>query len=177
MRSVHLLCLLIAATPLPGGACEQDLARGAELLEPFKQQLQGALREGLGRGPAEAIAACRTKAPEIAASLSQGGIRVGRASHRLRNPANAPPAWAEPLLDGYRADPSLRVGRAVRLDERRRGYVEPIFVQPLCLTCHGEDLSEPISSRLAELYPEDRAAGYRVGDFRGVFWIEFPAAK
>ncbi len=177
MRGAQLLCLLIAAAPLAGGASEQDLTRGAELLRPFKQQLQSALREGLERGPAEAIAACRTKAPEIAASLSQGGVRVGRASHRLRNPANAPPAWVEPLLDGYRADPSLRAGRAVRLDEHRRGYVEPIFVQPLCLTCHGEDLSEPISSRLAELYPEDRAVGYRVGDLRGVFWVEFPAEE
>ena len=170
MRSKHLLCLLTAAIPLSSGASEQDLTRGAELLKPFKQQLQRALREGLARGPAEAIAACRTKAPEIAASLSEGEIRVGRASHRLRNPANA-------LLDAYRSDPSARAGRAVALDERRRGYVEPIFVQALCLTCHGESLSESISSRLSELYPEDRAVGYQVGDLRGVFWVEFPTPE
>jgi hypothetical protein len=174
MHSRQLLFLLIAATPLLSGVSEQDLALGAELLQPFKQQLQSALRDGLARGPAEAIAACQTRAPEIAAALSEAGIRVGRASQRLRNPANAPPEWAEPLLDAYRGDPSVRAGRAVALDEDRRGYVEPIFVQALCLTCHGENLSESISSRLSQLYPEDRAVGYRVGDLRGVFWVEFP---
>jgi len=177
MDTKHLLCLLIAGIPLMCAASERDLARGAEILQPFKQQLQGALREGLARGPAEAIAACRTKAPEIAASLSEGGIRIGRASHRLRNPANAPPEWVEPLLDGYRDDPSARAPRAVALGERRRGYVEPIFVQPLCLTCHGENLSDSISAKLSELYPEDRAVGYRAGDLRGVFWVEFPAPE
>jgi hypothetical protein len=156
---------------------ERDLARGAEILQPFKQQLQGALREGMARGPADAIAACRMKAPEIAASLSEGGIRIGRASHRLRNPANVPPQWVEPLLDAYRDDPSARAPRAVSLDARRRGYVEPISVQPLCLTCHGENLSDSISSKLSELYPEDRAVGYRAGDLRGVFWVEFPAPE
>jgi hypothetical protein len=174
MHSRQLLFLLIAATPLLSGVSEQDLARGAELLQPFKQQLQSALRDGLARGPAEAITACRTRAPEIAAALSEAGIRVGRTSQRLRNPANAPPEWAEPLLDAYRGDPSVRAGRAVALDEDRRGYVEPIFVQPPCLTCHGENLPESISSRLSQLYPEDRAVGYRVGDLRGVFWVEFP---
>ena len=177
MRIEHLLCLSIALTPLSGEASEQDLARGAELLRPFKQQLQGALREGLAQSPAQAIAACRTKAPEIAASLSEGEMRVGRASHRLRNPANAPPAWVEPLLEEYRNDASARAGRAVQLDQRRRGYVEPIFVQALCLTCHGESLSESVSSKISELYPDDRAVGYRVGDFRGVFWVEFPTPE
>ena len=177
MRSEHLVCLLIAMIPLSSGASEQDLARGAELLQPFKQQLQGALRAGLSQGPAEAIAACRTKAPEIAASLAKDGVRVGRASQRLRNPANAPSAWVEPLLDAYQRHPSARTARAVRLDERRRGYIEPIFVKALCLTCHGENLAEPIATALSELYPEDRAIGYQAGDFRGVFWVEFPVPE
>lgn len=177
MRIELLLCLSIALIPLSSGASEQDLARGAELLRPFKQQLKEALREGLAQGPAQAIAACRTRAPEIAGSLSEGEMRLGRASHRLRSPANAPPGWVEPLLEGYRNDPSTRAGRAVRLDERRRGYVEPIFVQALCLTCHGESVSESISSKISELYPDDRAVGYRLGDFRGVFWVEFPTPE
>jgi hypothetical protein len=128
MVTKHLLFLVIAWIPLASTASERDLARGAEILQPFKQQLQSALREGLASGPADAIAACRTKAPEIAASISRDGIRVGRASHRLRNPKNVPPEWAAPLLDGYRDDPSSRAPRAVDLGEHRRGYVEPILV-------------------------------------------------
>jgi hypothetical protein len=26
----------------------------------------------------------------------------------------------------------------------------------------------------AELYPDDRAVGFHEGDFRGVFWVEYP---
>ena len=126
------------------------------------------------RTPAQAIEACRTRAPQISASLSVDGVRLGGSSHRLRNPANVPPQWVEPLLDAYRDDPSARAPRAVSLDARRRGYVEPISVQPLCLTCHGEDIAQPVRERLAEVYPEDRATGFRTGDFRGMFWAEFP---
>ncbi len=152
-----------------------DLARGAELLAPFKRDLQQALRAGLAEGPIEAIDACHVKAPEIADARSRKGVRVGRTSDRLRNPANAAPDWVRPLLAAYSSEPSLRTPRAVALDDTRVGYVEPIVLQPVCITCHGETLAPVIESRLRELYPEDRAVGYTVGDLRGVFWIEFPA--
>jgi hypothetical protein len=177
MRSRHLLFLLAMAIPLASEASESELVQGAEILRPFKQQLKGALQKGLASGPAEAIAVCRTRAPEIASALSGDGVRIGRASDRLRNPANAPPDWVAPLLEAYRSDPSERSARVADLGERRRGYVEPITVQALCLTCHGENLAEPIAARLSDLYPEDRAVGYRVGDFRGVFWVEFPVSE
>lgn len=157
-------------------AAESELARGASLLAPFKRDLQQALQRGLAEGPVQAVAACQLRAPEIANALSRDDIRVGRSSHRLRNPSNAPPDWARPILDAYVASPSGRAARAVRLPSNRVGYVEPILLQPLCLTCHGEVLAPDVASRINELYPEDRAVGFEVGDLRGVFWIEFPAA-
>lgn len=150
-------------------------ARGAEILAPFKQQLQQALRDGMVRGPDEAVRACSVRAPEIAAEVSGSSVRVGRTSHRLRNPSNAPAPWMGPVLDLYRARPGLREPVVVPLDAGRVGYAEPIFVKPLCVTCHGEALAAPVRERIAELYPEDRATGFRVGDFRGLFWAEFPA--
>ena len=44
----------------------------------------------------------------------------------------------------------------------------------MCLACHGEHPAEAVRERLAALYPEDNASGYREGDLRGVFWAEFP---
>jgi len=154
-----------------------EIARAAERLAPFKRDLQAALAQGLAEGPVEAIAVCRLKAPEIARALSHDGVRVGRASHRLRNPANAPPAWVAPILDAYLASPADRAPRLVSLPDARSGYVEPILLQPPCLTCHGETLAPAVATRIAELYPEDRATGFRVGELRGVFWIELPAAR
>jgi hypothetical protein len=155
-------------------AAEVAPSRGAELLAPFKRELKAALKAGLAKGPVEALSACNLRAPEIAASLSHDGVRIGRSSHRLRNPANAPSDWVRPLLDAYVADPSQRAPQEVALADGRNGYVEPIFVQPLCLTCHGEALAPDVAARIEALYPEDRAVGFREGDFRGVFWVEFP---
>lgn len=175
-RSLRLAgsVLVLAATASLAGAGADDLSRGAAQLAPFKRELQAALQAGLAQGPVEAIAACRVKAPEIAQSLSHEGVRVGRASHRLRNPANVAPDWAAPILAAYVADASDRTPRAVPLGDGRVGYVEPILVQPPCLVCHGESLAPPVAARIAELYPADRATGFRVGDLRGVFWVELP---
>ena len=155
-------------------AQDSEPAPGAALLLPFKQNLQQALLEGLAQGPEEAIAACRVRAPAIADELSRDGVRVGRASHRLRNPANAAPDWVAPVLDAYAADPSDRAPRTVPIADSRSGYVEPIVMQPLCLTCHGESLAPEVASRIRELYPADRAVGYQAGELRGVFWAEYP---
>ncbi len=156
---------------------EPEAATGKALLAPFKRELMAALKEGLSRGPVDAIAACRVRAPEIAGGLSKDGVRMGRSSHRLRNPANAPPDWVRPILDGYVASPSDRSPRTVRLTDDRRGYVEPISLKPLCVTCHGETIAPEVSAEIAELYPEDRAVGFQPGDLGGVFWVEFPAAE
>jgi hypothetical protein len=57
------------------------------------------------------------------------------------------------------------------------GYVEPILLQSPCLACHGDALAPEVAARIGELYPEDRAVGFQVGDLRGVFWVELPAAE
>ena len=174
MYGLRLFSVLIALTAFTVAAQEVDVSRGATILAPFKQDLQQALLEGLAQGPEQAIAACRIKAPEIAGALSRDGVRVGRASHRLRNAANVAPDWVASLLDDYAADSSDRAPRTVPLENDRSGYVEAIVVQPLCLTCHGDSLAPEVASTISELYPSDNAVGYRVGDLRGVFWAEFP---
>ena len=81
-------------------------------------------------------------------------------------------------MTGYLNQPDQPEPVAVRLENGRIGYVEPIFLQPMCTTCHGDSLSEPVARQIAELYPEDAATGFKEGDLRGVFWAEFtPAAE
>jgi len=176
--STHVLRIFLFALSLVGcnsQVQEKELARGAELLKPFKAELQSALRTGLEQGPIEAIDACRVKAPEIAAELSRGDTRLGRSSHRLRNPLNASPEWVSPVLQAYLDDDANRASRAVPLPNGRWGYVEPIVTQPLCLTCHGKAVPAEVTARIRVAYPEDRAVDFDAGDLRGVFWIEFSA--
>ena len=162
---------LIACTgPEPGPEVGQT-EQGAVLLAPFKADLKNELVTSMQSGVDDAIAACNTAAPAIAESLSVGGVRMGRSSHKLRNPANVAPGWVEPAIEGYIAGQTQPV--SVELDDGRHGYVEPIMMQPLCLTCHGQELQPDVAAKLAELYPEDQATGFAAGDFRGVFWVEF----
>jgi len=151
-------------------------ARGAELLKPFKKELMHALQASIeSGGPLEAMTVCNLEAPMIAESNSTEGVRVGRSSHKLRNPTNAPSAWVKPVLDAYVSDPEQRKPRTIELGDNRLGYIEPIYVKPMCLPCHGREISEDVAAKLAELYPDDAATGFAAGEFRGVFWVEYPA--
>lgn len=147
---------------------------GSQAVLPLKQGLKQALVAGLEDGPAEAISACRVEAPKLAERLNAGPIKIGRSSLKLRNPSNAPKPWMQPLLEAYQADPEDREPRAVVIDEKSVGYVEPIFLQPLCVTCHGAELAVDLQAKLNELYPADQATGYAAGDLRGIFWAELP---
>lgn len=172
-----LLAGSAAFSPATAGEAEPVLSRGAEIARVYKGELKAALGAGLQRGVPEAIVACRVQAPAIAESLSQQGVRIGRTSHRLRNPANTAPAWVAPILAGYLQRPDDRGPRQVSLGGSHAGYVEPITMQPVCTTCHGDGLAPDVAAKLAEHYPEDRATGFAVGDLRGVFWVEFPAVS
>jgi hypothetical protein len=176
--SIRLLMLLAlsatgAITAVSGGLGPAD--RGAAILAPFKQQLMGALKGAMQESVVSAIEVCQVRAPEIAASLSLDGVAVGRTSHRLRNPANASPDWAAPVLREFLEQPGARLPTVVELAPDRYGYVEPIVTQPLCLACHGATLAPAVADAIAARYPQDRATGFSVGDLRGVFWAEFPA--
>jgi hypothetical protein len=174
-RSCRALLVVLAFAAATTQAQDPELARGADLLAPFKQDLQKALKSGLAEGPATAIQVCRVKAPGIADALSVNGVRMGRSSHKLRNPDNTAPDWVGPIMQSYLDDASNRAPRVVELVDDRWGYVEPIVAQPLCLACHGSQLAPQVAKQITDLYPEDEATGFEAGDLRGVFWVEFPA--
>lgn len=148
-------------------------AEGAALLAPFKQELKTALMKGMESGPVAAISACRIEAPQISGELSVDGVAMGRSSHKLRNRENVAPEWAEAFVEAY------ALGRqegpmVIELSENRFGYLEPIAVQPMCLNCHGSELHPDVAAAISDQYPDDEATGFGEGDFRGVFWVEFP---
>lgn len=149
------------------------LDRGAATLAPFKQQLKAELMEGMKKGTANAIDVCAVKAPEIAKAVGSEIVTVGRTSHRLRNPENAPREWVKPLLDSYLADPKNLEPRVVQIDDSHVGYVEPIVTAPMCLTCHGTTMTDETRRAIAAKYPDDAAVGFASGDLRGLFWVEF----
>ena len=173
----HTGFLLVSSALFMGNLQAQnpDDAYAQQLLLPFKQELQNALLAGLAESPAAAIDACALLAPDIAESLSIEGIRLGRTSQKLRNSTNTSPEWVTPFLEAYMSDPDHRAPQSTSISEGVTGYVEAIEVLPICMTCHGTELSPEVSSRLDAQYPQDQAIGYQVGDLRGVFWLEYPS--
>lgn len=185
-RNGGVLIAAIAVALTIGGCGRQSrqvqneaawIVRGADIVAPFKADLKAALTKGLERGPEEAIATCQVQAPMIASRIGDEGVEVGRTSHKLRNPSNKPKAWMQPLLDAYEHDPADAKPHVVSLANDRVGYVEPIFVQPMCLTCHGTNIPDGLAAAIDKWYPNDEGRGFADGDFRGMFWAEFPAAE
>ncbi len=148
--------------------------RARNALAPLKLALRTTLEGALSNGgPMNAIDVCRIRAPQIALDSSSRSILVGRTSHRVRNRINAPKLWMEPSLNEFRAMPvAAGAYRVVSIDEERIGYTEPIYLEPLCIVCHGTSIDESLSLRIRNLYPFDQAVGFSPGDFRGLFWVE-----
>jgi hypothetical protein len=119
-----------------------------------------------------AIGVCRAEAPRLAKQISDDRkLKIGRTSFRLRNPENAPPAWAAPYIDRREETPRYLAG-----PEGALGALLPIRLVPKCLKCHGsrEKVAEPVRRKIEETYPRDRAMGFSANDLRGWFWVEVP---
>jgi hypothetical protein len=152
------------------------LRRAESSAGDFQQALQSRLAAALAQGgPTAAIDVCASEAPRIGAeAAAAGGVKMGRTSDRLRNPANAPPAWARTLVQLSAGEKAADVpGVAVDLGGSL-GVLLPIAVRPACLGCHGSpaSMSPKVKDALALRYPADRAVGYAEGDFRGYLWVE-----
>ena len=151
--------------------------RAASAVAALREHLGETLRAAVQKDPRTAVRVCRLEAPQIAGRLAVHGVRVGRTSQRLRNPANAPARWLLPFLEEWGSGPA-RPGESRTLDlgGGRLGYVEPIYLKPLCTVCHGTAIEPSLARFIDDLYPEDQAVGFAVGDFRGLFWATVDTA-
>lgn len=180
--------LFVALLLATGPAAAQELTREAESARAAIQELRQVMMEALQSalrdvGPAEATAVCRHLAPEIAAEISaETGWQIRRPALRVRNPDNRPTELERGVLLGYLtrslAGQSFDGMETIRLVERDGEtyvhYMRAIPTLDACLGCHGSDLAPEVAAKIAEVYPEDEAVGFRVGDLRGAFSLLRP---
>lgn len=139
-------------------------------------KLQNAMKEG---GIPAAIEYCSLQAlPSTDSLASEYGLGIRRTSLRLRNPANKPDELERQLLEAYQYNKENQLPleeNVQRIGETHFLYTQPILIhQPLCLSCHGkagEEIAAESLQLLDSLYPNDRARGYQMGDFRGIWSI------
>lgn len=138
----------------------------------LKPQLKKALNEG---GVKHAIEICSVQAPKIAKDLSlTTNWQVKRVSLKARNTTNAlPDAWEQSTLEEFelrqqQGESAQTIAKAGIVNNQFR-FMKAQGVEPLCLTCHGSELSDEAKAALAQYYPEDKATGYAAGQIRGAF--------
>lgn len=143
----------------------------------LKGELQAAVKAG---GPVAALSVCNEKAPAIASAVSQEkNVSISRVSLKNRNPDNAPNEWQTAVLNdfesrkaaGESADKLFHAEVVEDNGQKQFRFMKAIAAGKACLTCHGEEIKPEITAKLNEVYPDDKATGFKEGDLRGAFVV------
>jgi hypothetical protein len=141
----------------------------------LKVELQTAMKAG---GPLQAISVCNLQAPIIAKQLSvEQGWDISRTSLKPR--AKSADAWETKIMQSFEqkhADgdkfTSLFAQDIVEINGKAAfRYMQAIETKDICVKCHGANIAADIAQKISELYPNDTATGFNVGDIRGAFSI------
>jgi hypothetical protein len=189
--AVLLWCLGVTIGAGETTATDDWGARSRALADQLSSELRGELGAAMAAGgPVAAIEVCRTRAPLIAARLSEAsGADVRRTALRVRNPANAPDSYERAVLGRFARDleqvprppaqppdmqvewPNLATGGIDRF------YMRAIVMQPQCLPCHGATLAPEIADAIRRNYPSDEAIGFEPGQLRGAIVVRWPTDR
>lgn len=174
--TVLILLLLAACTPLeekpnllqePEDRAKVDAVHS--LVQPARERFFKRLRQREGKGVStKDLLECRLD------ELEDDDIKVGRTSHKLRNPGNKPAPWMEPHLRAFAGKKKGETPPYIieKLGDGKIGYLEPLFMEPVCLDCHGNNLAPALVETVDERFPDDEAVGFEDGEFRGFIWVE-----
>ena len=157
-------------------------ATSKRLLKTLKGELVNALKDS----PEKAIEVCSQKAIPLTKKVEEEvdhGIKIKRTSFKYRNPANAPDSYEKEALRYFEEQlketgklPKYYIQKVKENGKVYYRYYKPLKVMPVCLTCHGEKqyIDDNIYKKIKTIYPNDKATGYKVGDFRGVIRVSIP---
>ncbi len=176
------VCLLVAslsslslsAETLPNKDELTEEARA--IVKTFGGTLKPKLQEGIRTGGfAHAIKVCSVEAPKIAANLSaETGWHITRVSLKPRNTSTASPdAFERAVLHKLDALQAQGASPAeleyAELEENKFRYMKAQAVEGICLNCHGSSIPSDVEKMIHQLYSDDLATGYSLGQVRGAF--------
>lgn len=160
---------------------EQYLSKGknitAKAFELLSSELKAAIQE---EGIDHTIPYCHLKAIILIDSISGPfGVTVGRTSLQSRNPENIASELEKEILVQF--EEKFKAGKnlepvVMAIDRKEALYCSPIFMKPLCLSCHGAPekyIARNTMDLIKLYYPNDQATGYNENDFRGMWTVKF----
>ncbi len=141
-------------------------------------RLHAALRK---KGAEYAVNFCSTEAMRLTDSVSNAlGLTIRRLAKKYRNPKNETLGLDSLIFKHYilRWLSRQHLKEIILPDNHGHPvYYNPIKVQHLCLTCHGEPgktMDANLAEKIKEQYPHDEATGFKEGQLRGMWSITFP---
>ena len=156
---------------------EQMVQESRQIIQKFAKSLKGELKAAMkAGGPTNAIKVCNEKAMDITLNASKtSGVELSRTSLRIRNPLNKPEAWEKAVLLDFdkrknngESPKKMEFSEIVNVNGKKQfRYMKAMGVAQPCLHCHGEKVLPAVTEKLSQLYPDDKATGYKKGDIRG----------
>lgn len=155
---------------------------GKQITKVAAKTLVSNLKQAMSEGGIEnALRFCNVEAMPITDSLSRNyDVTIARASHRPRNQSNRADSLEMQTIKKYlsQIDKEQKLEPAIYKAEDAITFHAPIQIpNGLCLSCHGEpgvNIAEADLKTIKELYPEDEATGFEMGELRGIWTIRFP---
>ena len=177
MKKILLASTLAASILLADPNSYEQTAN--KVAKELLKTLGGNLKKHLkANGPINALHFCSTHAYNLTQKVSDKfgkDIDVKRISIKPRNPANTP--------DENEAEILLKMEQQVKAGQKPKSVVvetpvRAIVYKPLvinkkaCLICHGDLSKRPkLAKAIKDIYPADKATGYKMGDFRGAIVV------
>jgi hypothetical protein len=129
------------------------------------------------------VAVCSDTAQLLTSKFGlQRGVFVKRVSFNNRNEGNFPDEYEQQILNRFRemqknnklTDTSENIEIIIEDESKYLRYLRPIFIQAECLNCHGSemDMQQETKELIAEIYPNDKAINYKIGDLRGALSVK-----
>lgn len=157
------------------------LKAGNEITASVFKLLSGELLTAMKeKGFDGALKYCNLNALNLTDSIAEShGAMVNRLAERYRNPKNAlmdslDIAVYEEYLD-LPGDELVESSRLHRLSDNSVVYFKPIVLQGQCVACHGSKstIGEDNYESIKSIYPNDKAIGFKPGDLRGIWRVEW----
>jgi len=174
--------IMLFALAAGSGANAQSLKNyemeAEQTLQRLRQVMMLEMQTAMQGGVKQAIGVCRHLAPEIEDQIEkETGWQIRRIGLRVRNLKNQPDALERGIMMSFEVRAMAGQGpemlRSTSLLDRD-GVQTVHFMQAIptfdtCLACHGKQIAPEVTTAINELYPQDQAVGYEVGDIRGAF--------
>ena len=167
----------------PKEVAEEYLRRGDSIVKVTFDTLRQALTQAMAdKGLPGAVLYCNEQAYPITNMLSNENIRVKRVAEKTRNPQNKLDSLDRMMWENYtRVKEKAEAQEPVVLfEENKVHYYKPILLQPMCTSCHGQvgtNIPSSLATIIDSIYPADKAKGFKPGDLRGLWHIEFSDYK